>query len=113
MTRGFTCTAIATLAVISALALSAGPASAAVTSAEAAGGTQSLLALTREECSSIRAEIAFLWAEREGYQAELPTATPSQKADLMREIKRLFDEIQILSAKHDAGCLLYGTPLPA
>jgi hypothetical protein len=113
MTRRLTCTAIATFAVIGALALSGGPASAAATSAAVSGGTQAQLALTPEECSSIRQEIELKTSLLDAVQEQLEHATPSQKGDLMRRIKRLMEEITRLSNQYDEGCpAVYGTPLP-
>lgn len=95
---------VAAFAVVSALAFSAAPASAAVSfDAVPFSSTQVQLALTPEECSSIRQEIAFLKEMKALAQSELAGATPSQKADLVREIKALTLEIKALSLKL-AGC---------
>lgn len=111
-----TYTAIATLAVISALALSGGPAFAAAPSPAVSGGTHAQLALTPAECAGIQDEIAFLKSLRALAQAELPTATPSQRADLIREIRSLTAEIKSLSKQYDDECaaslVVDGTPLP-
>jgi hypothetical protein len=94
---------IATLAVVSALALSGQPASAAATSTAVSAGTQAELSLTPVECTNIRQEIWMLQSFRAQAQEELQHATPSQKGDLVREILGLTAEIQALS-RQLVGC---------
>jgi hypothetical protein len=99
-----TSTAIAALAIVSALALSSAPASASVSSSALSLGSQAQRTLTPEECSSKQDEIATLVSLRAIAQAELQWATPSQKADLIREIRELTAEIKVLSDEVRDGC---------
>ena len=96
-------TAIATLAVAGALALPGQPASAAATSTAGSAGTQAQLSPTPAECNNIRQEISMLQSFRRQAQEELQLATPSQKGDLVREIRSLTAEIQDLS-RQLVGC---------
>jgi hypothetical protein len=89
---------IAALAVIGGLGLSSGPAAAAVIPA-AVSGVAVQAAPTPAECQSIPGEIAALQAERRLDQELLQHATPSQKHDLIAEIRSLTQEIAALNAR--------------
>jgi hypothetical protein len=95
--------AITAAVITGALALSGGPASAASTSVSGVSSAQAQATLTPAQCSTIREEIEWLKSERALAQAELQDATPSQKSDLMREIRSRTAEIRSLAAQL-VGC---------
>ena len=105
MKSRLTYSAIATFAVLGTLALSGGPASAAFTAAERPGVTQVQLAPVPQRCAEIRGEIAVLQRELAMWQEELVHAPTHHRGDIVREIKRIREEMRVLSAEADRlGC---------
>jgi hypothetical protein len=105
MKSRLTYSAIATFAVLGTLALGIGPASAAFTATEGPGGTQVQLAFTPERCAEIRDEIAALRQELAMWQEDLVHAPPHHKGDIMKQIKRIYEEIRALAGEADrVGC---------
>jgi magnesium-transporting ATPase (P-type) len=95
---------IAALVSLGVFAVPGGPASAAPSQTGAAVHTSVAAALTPAECTALQQQIDGLNARVLTLQDLLAEASPSQKAAIIRMIRKLEAQIGVLEAQYAAGC---------